>query len=265
MLNEPGDVVGEPPGRRAWSPQQGRILLAVVLVAVLAGTAMIAYRFGSGGGPGQAATVRPSASPTRSAKLSVPEIYKAVAPSLVFIKANGEKTAIGTGLVVNADGMILTAHHVVKDATTIEVTFADGKTAAATIAGADPANDIAVLTADELPSVVVPAVLGAGAAIGDDVVAIGNQLSLVGTTTSGVVSGLDRSIAREDGGELKGLIQFDAAVNPGSSGGPLLNAKGQTIGIVVALANPTDAGTFIGVGFAVPIATAVGGGRQPQL
>jgi S1-C subfamily serine protease len=110
-------------------------------------------------------------------------------------------------------------------------------------------------------------VLGGSAAIGDTVIAIGNQLGLTGSTTTGVVSGLDRSLARKGTTDLKGLIQFDAAVNPGSSGGPLVNAAGQTIGIVVALANPTEAGTFIGIGFAVPIGTAVraGGDRPPQI
>jgi S1-C subfamily serine protease len=267
-MTGPGEVTVKAPRRRAWSPQQGRILLAVIVAAALIGTATVAFRLGGGGRPGEAVSARPSASPKGSGQLSVAQIYKDVAASLVFIKANGDKeskASIGTGLVVNADGTILTAHHVVRNASTIDVTFADGTTSAATVAAADPASDIAILTPQQLPSVVVPAVLGSGASVGDEVVAIGNQLSLVGTTTSGVVSGLDRSIAREEGGELKGLIQFDAAVNPGSSGGPLLNARGQTIGIVVALANPTDAGTFIGVGFAVPIGTAVGGGRPPQL
>ncbi len=146
------------------------------------------------------------------------------------------------------------------------MTFADCSSTQAKVGQADPATDIAALVPDKLPALVVPAVLGGGAAIGDQVVAIGNQLALVDTTTSGVVSGLNRSITSEGGGQLQGLIQFDAAVNPGSSGGPLVNAKGQTIGIVVALANPTNAGTFIGVGFAVPIGSAVGGGgRPPQL
>ena len=98
-------------------------------------------------------------------------------------------------------------------------------------------------------------------------VAIGDQLGLTRTTTAGVVSGLDRAASGVDGTNLTGLIQFDAAVNPGSSGGPLLNAKGETVGIVVALVNPTAAGTFIGVGFAVPIgaaAAAGGGDRAPQ-
>jgi S1-C subfamily serine protease len=91
------------------------------------------------------------------------------------------------------------------------------------------------------------------------VVAIGNPLGFTASTTNGVVSGLDRSI-RGQTGAMSGLIQFDAAVNPGSSGGPLIDDQGRVVGIVVALANPTAAGTFIGIGFAVPIGAALGAG-----
>jgi putative serine protease PepD len=252
---------------RGLAARHARLLIAVAVAVALAATALVAFRWGATEKPTTAASPRPSASPKGNGQLTVSEIYKTILPSVVYIRATGTspKASIGTGLVVNADGTILTAHHVVKDATAIEVTFADGTTSAAKVGAADPTMDIATLLPADLPQLVVPAVLGGGAAVGDEVVAIGNQLSLVASTTSGVVSGLDRSIARTEGGDLKGLIQFDAAVNPGSSGGPLVNAKGQTIGIVVALANPTDAGTFIGVGFAVPIGSAVGGGRPPQL
>jgi putative serine protease PepD len=114
---------------------------------------------------------------------------------------------------------------------------------------------------------VVPAVLGGRVSVGDSVLAVGNPLGLTSSASAGVVSGLDRAATGAGGARLTGLIQFDAAVNPGSSGGPLVNAKGQTVGVVVALANPTDAGTFIGIGFAVPIGAAAGAGgdgRGPQ-
>jgi S1-C subfamily serine protease len=147
------------------------------------------------------------------------------------------------------------------------VTFADGTTSAATVTSADPAMDIAALAPATLPSVVVPAVLGRSdrLSVGDSVIAIGNPLGLTRTTTTGVVSGLNRQATETGGPSMAGLIQFDAAVNPGSSGGPLVNGRGETVGIVVALANPTAAKTFIGVGFAVPIAVAAaGGGRGPE-
>jgi S1-C subfamily serine protease len=169
---------------------------------------------------------------------------------------------------VNADGIILTALHVVNDAGSIRVIFADGTASGATLVAADPTTDIAALAATTLPTVVVPATLGSSGrlSVGDSVVAIGNQLGLTSSATSGVVSGLNRITTGTDGASLAGLIQFDAAVNPGSSGGPLVNTRGETVGIVVALANPTSAGTFIGIGFAVPIGAAVaaGGGRGPQ-
>jgi S1-C subfamily serine protease len=140
---------------------------------------------------------------------------------------------------------------------------------AARIRSSDPAIDIAAIAAISLPTVLVPAVLGSSGrlAVGDSVIAIGNQLGLTSSATAGVVSGLNRATTGTGGAGLSGLIQFDAAVNPGSSGGPLVNTRGETVGIVVALANPTEAGTFIGIGFAVPIGSAVaagGDGGGPQ-
>ena len=110
----------------------------------------------------------------------------------------------------------------------------------------------------------MPAVLGGGVRVGDDVYAVGHPLGLVDSLTAGVVSGLNRTIPVPGGGSLSGLIQFDAAVNPGNSGGPLLNRAGQVVGIVTALANPSDQSFFIGIGFAVTIATAGGAAGAPQ-
>jgi S1-C subfamily serine protease len=179
---------------------------------------------------------------------------------------DGDLAGLGTGVIVNADGTILTANHVVQHAATIEVVYADGTRAGAQVAAADEARDIAVLRPATLPSVVVPAVLGSdGVGVGLPIVAVGNPLGLDDTTTADVISALDRSIRADDGTTRGGLIQFDAAVNPGSSGGPLLNPAGEVIGIVVALADPSDDGFFIGIGFAVPIGAAIvaGGGDQP--
>ncbi len=113
-----------------------------------------------------------------------------------------------------------------------------------------------MLAAERLPAVIVPAVLGGSAQIGDEAFAVGNPLGLVASLSAGVVSGLDRTFKVAGGRTLSGLIQFDAAVNPGSSGGPLLNIKGQVIGIVTGLVNPAGTDDFAGIGFAVPIATA---------
>jgi S1-C subfamily serine protease len=241
-----------------------KALLGVAVVWAVALTAVVLIR---GGGPDRpAAAPAPSPSAT-DGPLSTAEIYQALRPSVVLIRSTGDRTAesgtgTGTGVVVNADGTVLTALHVVDGARAIALTFADGTESPAVLKSSDPKQDIAVLTPAKLPETLVPAVLGGGLAIGDDVVAVGNPLGLTATTTSGIVSGLDRVLARSGAADIPGLIQFDAAVNPGSSGGPLINQRGQVAGIVVALANPTDAGTFIGIGFAVPIGAALGGGDE---
>jgi S1-C subfamily serine protease len=250
--------------------RKGRtVAIAAVAAAALVLTATVFYRWGSAGSPKvSSTTATATASPTKDPTTA--EIYTALAPSVVSIEGTRPSTNIvesGTGVIVNADGTVLTALHVVKGAGAIRLTFADGTTSSATVTSTDPAMDIATLGPSTLPSVVVPAVLGRSdrLSVGDNVVAIGNPLGLTRSTTTGVVSGLNRSRTTDGGGSLTGLIQFDAAVNPGSSGGPLVNGKGETVGIVVALANPTAAKTFIGVGFAVPIAAAAaGGGRGPE-
>jgi len=239
----------------AGPPRSRRILTGAALVAALVVTAVLAFRWGAAG-PTEPVAVRPSPSASEPTALTVAEVYQTVAPSVVSIRADRSG---GTGVVANEEGLILTALHVVDGAAAIRVTFADGTESAAEVVASSRAIDIAILAPAGLPTLLVPAVLGGGAEIGDDVVAIGNPLGLTFSTTAGVVSGLGRSA-----GDLRGLIQFDAAVNPGSSGGPLVNNRGQVVGIVVALANPTDAGTFIGIGFAVPIGAAVGAGNGGQ-
>ena len=275
------DKTEEKPDRRWNTPELRRkALIAAVALWAVAITAVVIFR-GSGDGAGTKAAARPSASPSASdAPMTVGQVYQTVLPSLVFIRSTGKagsssvaksmtESSTGTGVIANADGTILTANHVIAGAVAIQVTYTDGTSSAAEVKTADPKQDIATLTPAKLPETVVPATLGGGLKVGDPVVAMGNPLGLVASTTSGVVSGLDRTMSREEGADIAGLIQFDAAVNPGSSGGPLINDRGQVTGIVVALANPTDAGTFIGIGFAVPIGAALGGGpgngRNPPL
>jgi putative serine protease PepD len=261
------DVLESAPPAATWRERRGVTVTAAAIVALVALvlTAIVAYHWGSAGSV--AVPVRPSASPSASRTPTPADIYNTVAPSVVTIEAahpDGSGDS-GTGVIVNADGTVLTALHVVKGASAIRLTFADGTQAAAAVASSDPTRDIATLAPATLPSIVVPAVLGSSnrLAVGDPVVAIGNPLGLTLSTTTGVVSGLDRQTKNPDGTGLSGLIQFDAAVNPGSSGGPLLNGEGGVVGIVVALANPTSAGTFIGIGFAVPIGSALAGGGRP--
>ena len=148
----------------------------------------------------------------------------------------------------------------------MEVRFADGTRAQAAGHHAAAARTTSRCSrVDRLPEVVVPAVLGGGAQVGQPVVAVGHPFGLTRTLTTGVVSALDRSVRLDGGRELDGLIQFDAAVNPGNSGGPLLNEAGQVIGIVTGLANPADQAFFVGIGFAVPIATAGGAADAPPV
>jgi S1-C subfamily serine protease len=196
------------------------------------------------------------------------EVYQQILPSLVQVEAKGpspkdDDASLGAGVIINRDGAILTALHVVDGAESVRVGFVDGTSSTAWIASTDPANDIAVLQPDRGPEVVVPAVLGGGGQVGDEAFAVGHPLGYVGSLSSGVISGLDRSARGENGRRLRGLIQFDTAVNPGNSGGPLLNRAGQVIGIVTALVNPSRDGYFIGIGFAVPIGTAGGAADAP--
>ena len=194
-----------------------------------------------------------------------PLIYNTLIPSMVLIQVGeGDLGSIGTGVVINDQADIMTAFHVVDGDGEIQVSFTDGSVTTATILEADPANDIAVLSVSQQPQVVVPAVLGGGVAIGEPVYALGNPLGLTGSFSEGVVSGLERTLPIDDDLSLEGLIQFDAAVNPGSSGGPLINRNGQVVGIVTALASPTGEDFFSGIGFAVPIATAGGAAGGPQ-
>jgi putative serine protease PepD len=203
----------------------------------------------------------------------VPTSYAGIAakvlPSVVSINVttvNGGDT--GSGVVLRADGYILTNNHVIADATAgaarVAVTFNDGSTASARIVGADAQDDLAVLKVDRTG--LQPATLGTASAlhVGDAVLALGSPLGLQGTVTAGIVSALNRPVATSDSqptdpfGRTTGVttvldaIQTDAAVNPGNSGGPLVNVAGQVVGINSAIASTGSNGN-IGVGFAIPI------------
>ncbi|HEX9505363.1 MAG TPA: trypsin-like peptidase domain-containing protein, partial [Acidimicrobiia bacterium] len=204
--------------------------------------------------------VQPSATPTPA----MSEVYAKVAPSVVQIKAlraDGTLADSGSGVVIDDAGDILTALHVVQNAQRLTVVFADGTESSAVIISEVAESDIAALRPANTPAQLQAATLGNPSAlrIGDDAIVVGNPFALTRSLSTGVISGLDRSVqAPNQGRTLTGLIQFDAAVNPGSSGGPLVNRDGEVVGIVTGLVNPTGQPAFSGVGFAVTIDTAAG-------
>ena len=171
---------------------------------------------------------------------------------------------IGSGVVIVDKGVILTNLHVVNGAERVQVVFADGTESDATVIGLQPENDLAVLQAKTIPDDLVPATLRStrDLAMGDEVIAVGFPFGIGPSVSAGVVSGLKREYRSPEGKRLlTNLIQFDAAANPGNSGGPLATMDGEVVGIVTAILNPSDQGVFIGIGFAVPIenaASAVG-------
>lgn len=166
---------------------------------------------------------------------------------------------VGTGVVIKDSGLILTNLHVVGGAQRISVIFADGTESDVTLTGARPEHDLAVLQASTLPDDLQPATLRSTGDLreGDGVVAVGFPFDIGPSVSAGVISGFGREY-RSTSGEriLTNLIQFDAAANPGSSGGPLVTMEGEVIGIVTAILNPNNQRSFVGIGFAVPIENA---------
>jgi S1-C subfamily serine protease len=172
---------------------------------------------------------------------------------------NEQMQGVGTGVVVIDNGTILTNLHVVSGSKRVTVTFFDGSESDVELLKTYPENDLAVIRAKKIPDDLEAATLGSTSNLrpGDEVVAIGFPFGIGPSTSAGVVSGLDRAFRSPQGKQvMTGLIQFDAAVNPGNSGGPLITMDGEVVGIVTALLNPTPARTFIGIGFAATIESA---------
>lgn len=273
------DATGAAITRRVGRPSR-RVLRGLAAGAVIASVALVA--FAAGGGldrrptPITAADVRRTveqalASQVPDPAYSVP-VYAVIRPSLVLVQtrradaAGDDQPGLGSAVVVDAQGSVLTAYHVVDGASSIELTFADGTRTAAQVVSAQPENDIAVLQPDRLPDILVPATIGNARAlpIGSEAYVVGNPFGLVGSLSAGVISGFERTFRVPDTDRLlSGLIQVDAAVNPGNSGGPLVNRAGHVVGIVTALLNPTRDEVFVGIGLAVPIDVAGGAAGLP--
>jgi S1-C subfamily serine protease len=205
---------------------------------------------------------------------------EAIAPSVVRViglmdekddgEDNAEKKAmnrsLGTGVVILDNGTILTNLHVVHGARRIKVRFHNGHESEAQLINIQPENDLAVLKAQSLPDDLEAATMRSTSDLrpGDQVIAMGHPFGIGPSTSAGVVSGLKREFRDPEGKKmLTNLIQFDAAANPGNSGGPLVTMDGHVVGIVTAILNPTEARTFIGIGFAVPIENAASAAGMP--
>jgi putative serine protease PepD len=268
---------GPPPRPGAHGPRRRAIALLVVLTAILGGGAGAGLVLATGAGDRTTTTtVTQAASATRETSstagaLNASTLYANTAAGVVDITSRGiasssgggspfggpsqSSTATGTGFVVDGKGHIVTAAHVVQGASSISVKFQNGTTRTAKLLGTDEATDVAVLSVDPSGLTLHPLSLGSSAAlgIGDQVAAIGDPFTYERSLSTGIVSGLDRTISAPNGFTVAHAIQTDAALNPGNSGGPVLDASGQVVGIVDQIATNGSSDTSSGVGFAVPI------------
>jgi putative serine protease PepD len=278
---DPGPPAGPPPRRPTASGFTRRgLALLLALTAVVGGAAGAGIFALAGGGGGTTTTsvtntvASPASDSSSSGGLNARTLYASTAAGVVDITSRGvtdnstsafpfggpsqqqESTATGTGFVVDAKGNIVTAAHVVNGASSITVTFQDGTTRKATLLGKDNATDVAVLKVDPSGLTLHPLALGSSANldVGDSVAAIGDPFTYDRSISTGIVSGLDRTISAPNGFTVAHAIQTDAALNPGNSGGPVLDSSGKVIGIVDQIAtNGSTSATSSGVGFAVPI------------
>jgi len=267
------------------TPRRTTALVVTVALASGAGGAAV-YGLADGGTAATTtitapatATARPAAAVKTTGNLSVNQIYQRTNPGVVDIKVttsggnaprdnfgspggngggNGQSQqsqAEGSGFVIDGDGHIATNQHVVDGASAITVTFANGHKASAKVVGTDSSTDVAVIKVDAPKSELHPLTFADSkqVTVGSGVVAIGSPFGLEGTVTSGIVSALNRTIQAPNNFTISGAIQTDAAINHGNSGGPLLDADGNVIGINAQI--ESDSGGNDGVGFAIPSAT----------
>jgi putative serine protease PepD len=244
-----------------------RIAAPLVAAAAVGAGAAVAVDSSTGGHSSSPAAASSIATPAALAKtLSAEQIYDKAASGVVELDVTAttdnsfgfgqESQGEGSGFVIDKQGHILTNDHVVEGANSVTVKFKDGSTAKATVVGADPSTDVAVVKVNVASSKLQPLTLADSSDVdpGQGVVAIGSPFGLEGTITAGIVSAINRTIQAPDSSNISGVFQTDAAINKGNSGGPLLNAAGEVIGINSQIEG--DTGGNVGVGFAVPINTA---------
>jgi S1-C subfamily serine protease len=254
-------------------------ILASALVSALVAVAVVNITDDNGSSPATASTTGASTASTPSAGssndsggqvsvssacLTANDVYQHVLPSVVEITSTassrfGESEGQGSGIIIDEQGSILTNYHVVSGADTLEVTLTDGSVLPATVVGTDPGNDLAVVHIDPPAGGLTAARLGDPdrLLVGDPVFALGNPFGLENTFTEGIVSAVGRTYSPGSGTRpLRNMIQTDAAVNPGNSGGPLVNCYGEVVGVNTLLENPTGQSVNVGIAFAVSINTA---------
>jgi putative serine protease PepD len=265
------------PPARGRPPRRGRLVALLLVCALLGGgisTAILAAAGVLNSSHTTTTTVLRSAATTNSSGLNAGALYASASPGVVDITSKGvssgqsqqspfgggqpqqsQTTATGTGFVVDAQGHIVTASHVVDGASSITVKFSDGTARKATVTGKDDATDIAVLKVDPSGLSLHPLKLASSSSldVGQSVAAIGDPFGYARSISTGIVSGVDRTISAPNGFTVAHAVQTDAALNPGNSGGPVLNAKGEVVGIVDQIATDGNADQSSGVGFAVPI------------
>jgi S1-C subfamily serine protease len=268
--------------------RQDALIAAAALLVAAVGGAALALGGAKLAGFGEATTTvrevirdsapgqSPVASESRSgAGLSIAEIYRRAAPGVVQVTTTSKvegavdpffgfdvpdetRRALGSGFVIDKAGYVVTNHHVIADADTVEVSFSNNDSMKASIVGRDPSTDLALLKVEANSRALRPLVLGNSAAlrVGDDVLAIGNPLGLERSATRGIVSAVQRPLRAPSGFTIDHVIQTDAALNRGNSGGPLMNSRGAVIGVNSAIETAGDGSQgSIGIGYAVPINT----------
>ena len=258
----PAPEAPPPPSRPRLRTRIWRRVAAPLALAALLGLSWILVDAVQTGGNRVLDSIQEQATPTPTPPLAA-MVYAHVAPSVVQVTATlaGGDPSSGAGVIVDDMADILTSLHIVNGATTVTVRYFDGTESRADVTATLPDKDIAVLHPQNLPKTLVPATLGdpGRLAVGAPAFVIGHPFGLTGSLSAGVVSGLDRSMSAPGLAKpLTGLIQFDAAVNPGNSGGPLVDENGEVVGIVTGLVNPSGQKVFSGVGFAVTIDQAAG-------
>jgi putative serine protease PepD len=239
------------------SKQFATVTAALLLAAGVGGAVGAGVALETRGDSASDATT-PSAQPVAQTTSAISAVYRRVKNGVVEVETSNaaQGGATGSGFVIDEEGHIVTNQHVVGGAQSVTVTFSDGPEVEATVVGTDPSTDIAVLDVDRPSSELTPLSFAAGRSleVGDAVIAIGSPFGLEGTLTSGVISALGRDIPSPNGFTIENVVQTDAALNQGNSGGPVLDDQGRVVGVAAQIRS--ESGGSDGIGYAVPGDTA---------